>query len=234
MVVQPENLIGRTLYSRVSTDATCKVLAVSPDKSDASDQWVYFCEITEWGQIDYQALREGEIQKYYNEENNQDLVTSYEHLFEQAMRMQPERILISEIRGDEAGPFLKGILSGHDGVITTLHAATPHRELTDKIFEWLKARGSQSYIVEDSTSTGMCTAARLLIDPEIDYQEPFLFIEDTREIKGIQVIDHPGDAGSSCRCGQRAMFNVSIHGQRTALCPICLATLGKSVIDALA
>lgn len=50
-----------------------------------------------------------------------------EQLIEKANLMVPDRILISEIRGsDEVGMLLKAA-SGHDGVVTTIQAATPHR-----------------------------------------------------------------------------------------------------------
>ncbi len=38
------------------------------------------------------------------------------------MRMKPDRVLVSEIRGGEALTFLESVVSGHPGSITTLHA----------------------------------------------------------------------------------------------------------------
>ena len=45
-------------------------------------------------------------------------------LLEACLRLNPERILLSELRGEEAFYFLRAINSGHPGSITTLHADT--------------------------------------------------------------------------------------------------------------
>ncbi len=45
-------------------------------------------------------------------------------LLEACLRLNPDRILLSELRGEEAFFFLRAINSGHPGSITTLHADT--------------------------------------------------------------------------------------------------------------
>jgi Flp pilus assembly CpaF family ATPase len=47
------------------------------------------------------------------------------HLVRATMRSSPDRIVIGEIRGPEAYPFLDIASSGHPGVFATLHAETP-------------------------------------------------------------------------------------------------------------
>lgn len=49
-------------------------------------------------------------------------------------RMNPDRILLTEIRGGETWDFLKIVSSGHSGSMTSLHAATPE-EAIDGIIE---------------------------------------------------------------------------------------------------
>jgi len=46
-------------------------------------------------------------------------------LLETCLRLRPDRILLSEIRGDEAFYYLRSINSGHPGSITTVHADSP-------------------------------------------------------------------------------------------------------------
>ncbi|MBM3958094.1 MAG: CpaF family protein [Gemmatimonadetes bacterium] len=46
-------------------------------------------------------------------------------LVRNALRMRPTRILVGEIRGDEAVDMLQAILSGHQGCLAVLHAASP-------------------------------------------------------------------------------------------------------------
>ncbi len=46
-------------------------------------------------------------------------------LFSNTLRMRPSRIILGEIRGEEAMDFLQAINSGHDGTLAVLHASTP-------------------------------------------------------------------------------------------------------------
>ena len=46
-------------------------------------------------------------------------------LIEAALRMKPDRVLLSELRSDEAYYYLRNINSGHPGSITTVHANSP-------------------------------------------------------------------------------------------------------------
>jgi pilus assembly protein CpaF len=47
------------------------------------------------------------------------------HLVRNALRMRPTRIIVGEIRGDEAVDMLQAISSGHQGCLAVLHASTP-------------------------------------------------------------------------------------------------------------
>jgi pilus assembly protein CpaF len=42
-----------------------------------------------------------------------------------ALRMRPDRIILGEIRGEEALDMLQAMNTGHDGSITTIHANNP-------------------------------------------------------------------------------------------------------------
>ena len=42
-----------------------------------------------------------------------------------ALRMRPDRIILGEVRGEEAMDMLQAMNTGHDGSITTVHANTP-------------------------------------------------------------------------------------------------------------
>ena len=47
-----------------------------------------------------------------------------------ALRMRPDRIVIGEVRGEEALDMLQAMNTGHDGSLTTVHANTPRDTLT--------------------------------------------------------------------------------------------------------
>jgi len=46
-----------------------------------------------------------------------------------ALRMRPDRIIVGEVRADEALDMLQAMNTGHDGSLTTLHANTPRDAL---------------------------------------------------------------------------------------------------------
>jgi pilus assembly protein CpaF len=47
-----------------------------------------------------------------------------------ALRMRPDRIVVGEVRGEEALDMLQAMNTGHDGSLTTLHANSPRDALT--------------------------------------------------------------------------------------------------------
>lgn len=47
-----------------------------------------------------------------------------------ALRMRPDRIVLGEVRGEEALDMLQAMNTGHDGSVTTIHANTPRDALS--------------------------------------------------------------------------------------------------------
>src|SRR5204862_4472769 len=47
-----------------------------------------------------------------------------------ALRMRPDRIVIGEVRSEEALDMLQAMNTGHDGSLTTVHANTPRDALS--------------------------------------------------------------------------------------------------------
>jgi len=52
---------------------------------------------------------------------------SAEDLLIASLRMRPDRIILGELRGQEAFTFLRAVNTGHPGSMTTIHADTPRR-----------------------------------------------------------------------------------------------------------
>jgi pilus assembly protein CpaF len=50
-------------------------------------------------------------------------------LFRNALRMRPDRIIVGEVRGDEAFDMMQAMNTGHEGSLTTVHANSPRDAL---------------------------------------------------------------------------------------------------------
>jgi len=51
-------------------------------------------------------------------------------LVKNALRMRPDRVILGEVRGEEAFDMLQAMNTGHEGSMATLHANTPRDALT--------------------------------------------------------------------------------------------------------
>ena len=55
---------------------------------------------------------------------------SIRHLVTNALRMRPDRIIVGEVRGEEAVDMMQAMNTGHDGSLTTIHANSPRDALS--------------------------------------------------------------------------------------------------------
>lgn len=64
------------------------------------------------------------VQLYYSKDGQGLSRLTPRHLLEACLRLRPERILLAELRGDEAYQYLRAVNSGHPGSITSIHASS--------------------------------------------------------------------------------------------------------------
>lgn len=50
-------------------------------------------------------------------------------LLQAALRLRPDRIVLGELRGEEAVSFLRAVNTGHPGSVSTIHANSPQAAL---------------------------------------------------------------------------------------------------------
>lgn len=73
-----------------------------------------------------QCPHENVVRLIYSKGNQGLSTATAEQLLECCLRLTPTRIVLGEIRGEEAYTFLDTIYSGHDGCITSMHASSPY------------------------------------------------------------------------------------------------------------
>jgi pilus assembly protein CpaF len=76
------------------------------------------------------------------------------------LRMRPDRIIVGEVRGDEALDMLQAMNTGHDGSLTTVHANTP-RDALGRL-ETMVAMGNLG-IPESATRRQIASAIHLVV-----------------------------------------------------------------------
>lgn len=64
------------------------------------------------------------VQLFYSRGDQGTARVSAQQLLQASLRMRPDRILLAELRGEEALDFLRQVNSGHPGSITSVHAAS--------------------------------------------------------------------------------------------------------------
>ena len=64
------------------------------------------------------------VRLYYSKDGQGTAQVTPKQLLEATLRMKPDRVLLAELRSDEAFYYLRNINSGHPGSITSVHAAS--------------------------------------------------------------------------------------------------------------
>lgn len=64
------------------------------------------------------------VRLYYSKDDKGVARVSPKQLLESCLRMRPDRILLAELRAEEAFDYLRNVNSGHPGSITSVHAAS--------------------------------------------------------------------------------------------------------------
>ena len=62
------------------------------------------------------------VHLFYTRDDESGAKVSPKQMLASCLRMKPDRILLAEVRGDEAWEFIKSINTGHPGSISTMHA----------------------------------------------------------------------------------------------------------------
>ena len=86
-------------------------------------------------------------------------------LLESCLRMRPDRILLAELRGEEAFYYIRNVNSGHPGSITSIHASSAHQTF-DQLMLFIK----ESEAGNNLSRRDIIHLLRVLIDVVVQYK----------------------------------------------------------------
>jgi type IV secretion system protein VirB11 len=104
------------------------------------------------------------VRLFYSKGDQGQAKVTPKHLLESCLRMRPDRILLAELRSDEAFDYLRNVNSGHPGSITSVHASS-----ADLAFEQLTLLVKQSRSGGDLPRPEIKTLLYLLVDIVVQF-----------------------------------------------------------------
>ena len=83
------------------------------------------------------------VRLFYSKEDQGLARVTPKQLLESCLRMKPDRILLAELRAEEAFDYLRNANSGHPGSITSVHAASAELAFEQLVLLVKQSRGGQ-------------------------------------------------------------------------------------------
>ncbi|MGO8856023.1 MAG: P-type DNA transfer ATPase VirB11 [Steroidobacteraceae bacterium] len=104
------------------------------------------------------------VRLFYSKDDQGVARVTPKQLLESCLRMRPDRILLAELRAEEAFDYLRNVNSGHPGSITSVHAAS-----AELAFEQLVLLVKQNHGGRDLARTDIKNLLYLALDVVIQF-----------------------------------------------------------------
>jgi type IV secretion system protein VirB11 len=104
------------------------------------------------------------VRLFYSKDDQGQARVTPKQLLESCLRMRPDRILLAELRAEEAFDYLRNVNSGHPGSITSVHAAS-----AELAFEQLVLLVKQSQGGQELSRADIKQLLYLLVDVVIQF-----------------------------------------------------------------
>jgi len=104
------------------------------------------------------------VRLFYSKDDQGLARVTPRQLLENCLRMKPDRILLAELRGEEAFDYLRNVNSGHPGSITSIHASS-----AELAFEQLVLLVKQSRAGQELAREEIRNLLYLLIDVVVQF-----------------------------------------------------------------
>jgi type IV secretion system protein VirB11 len=89
------------------------------------------------------------VRLFYSKDDQGLARVTSKQLLESCLRMKPDRILLAELRGEEAFDYLRNVNSGHPGSITSIHAASAELAFEQLVLLVKQSRAGQEFAREE-------------------------------------------------------------------------------------
>ncbi len=104
-------------------------------------------------------------------------------LVRHALRFQPDRLILGELRGEEMAAVCKALMTGHDGSMTTIHAEDAELALDQAV----------QYVMENPRFVGNEKMARRIVEQAIHVVIHLANQEGRRRVTGILAVERGGN-----------------------------------------
>jgi type IV secretion system protein VirB11 len=104
------------------------------------------------------------VRLFYSKDDQGLSRVTPKQLLESCLRMKPDRILLAELRAEEAFDYLRNVNSGHPGSITSVHAASAELAFEQMVLLVKQSRGGQ-----ELARTDIKNLLYLLVDVVIQF-----------------------------------------------------------------
>ena len=136
-----------------------------------------------------------------------------------ALRMRPDRVILGEVRGEEAFDMLQAMNTGHEGSMATLHANTPRDAITR--LEQMVAMGDMKITPE--AVAGQIASAIGIIIQAVRLSDGQRKITSVAEVTGMEgAVIQMQEIFKYVRTGTGPKHEVIGEFQSTGIRPKCL------------
>ena len=145
-------------------------------------------------------------------------------LVKNSLRMRPDRIVVGEVRGEEAFDMLQAMNTGHDGSLTTVHANTP-RDALSRIENMVTMSGANLPLAAIRTQIASALDFVIQLERQEDGKRRIISIQEIQGMEGDVII--MSEIFRFDRMGLDEKGNVLGELVATGMVPNCQETLKK-------
>ncbi|MBS0174291.1 MAG: P-type DNA transfer ATPase VirB11 [Nitrospira sp.] len=116
------------------------------------------------------------VRLFYSKDGQGVSRATPKQLLESCLRMKPDRVLLAELRSDEAFYYIRNVNSGHPGSITSVHATSPELAIEQLMLLVKESQGGANLSRED---------IKQLLYMLVDVVIQFAKVDGKRRITGI-------------------------------------------------